>query len=56
MQWRIQDFPEGVRQFPNWDYFVNFFPKTAWKWKNLDPGGRVPGPPLDQPMQCIVSI
>ena len=24
-----------------------FLPKTAWKWKNLDPGGGVPGiPPL----------
>ena len=21
-------------------YFANFFPKTAWKWKNLDPKGR----------------
>ena len=29
LQWRIQDFPEGVRQFPNWDYFAIFLPKTA---------------------------
>ena len=30
----------------------NFLPKTAWKWKNLHPGGaRVPGaPPLDPPI------
>ena len=28
-QWRIQGFPEGVRQLPNWDYFANFLPKTA---------------------------
>ena len=44
-QWRIQDFPEGWRQLPKWDYFFNFLPKTAWKWNNLDPGG-VPGAPL----------
>ena len=34
-------------------YLVKNFPKTAWKWKNLDPEGRVPGappPPLDLPM------
>ena len=41
-------FPSGVRQLPNLDYFVNFLPKTGWKWKNLDPpgGARVPGAPL----------
>ena len=38
-QWRIQDFPDGVRQLPNWDYLKKFLPKTAWKWKNLNPGG-----------------
>ena len=26
-------------------YFANLLPKTAWKWKNLDPWGRVPGAP-----------
>ena len=44
-------FPRGVRQFPEWDYFPIFLPKTAWKWKNLDPQGDVPGAPLDPPMQ-----
>ena len=27
------------RQLPKWDYFENILPKTAWKWKNLDPRG-----------------
>ena len=36
-QWRVKDFPEGVRQLPKVLLFFNFFPKTAWKWKNLDP-------------------
>ena len=33
-------------------YFAHFVPKTAWKWKNLDPGakGRAAGTPLDAPM------
>ena len=35
-QWRIQDFP--AEREPT--------PKTAWKWKNLDPRG-IPGTPLD---------
>ena len=51
-QWRIQDFPDGGggANFQVWGenyYFANSFPKTAWKWKNLDPeGARVPGAPL----------
>ena len=48
-QWRIQDFPQGGRQLPKVLLFFNFLPKTAWKWKNLDPrggGARVPGAPL----------
>ena len=46
-QWRIQDFPQGGRQLPKVLLFFNFLPKTAWKWKNLDPqgGARVPGAP-----------
>ena len=39
IQWRIQDFPQGGRQLPNVLLFFNFLPKTAWKWKNLDPRG-----------------
>ena len=31
-------------------YFPIFSLKTAWKWKNLDPGGDVPGALLDPPM------
>ena len=29
----------GGRQLPKWDYFLNVLPKTARKWKNLDPKG-----------------
>ena len=49
MQWRIQDFPDGGAPTSKvgapTHYLVKFFPKTAWKWKNLDPegGARVPG-------------
>ena len=40
-------FPRGVRQLPKLLLFFKFLPKTAWKWKNLDPrGARVPGAPL----------
>ena len=51
MQWHIQDLPEegastakvGVITY----YFGQFFPKTAWKWKNMDPEGmRIPDIPL----------
>ena len=52
-QWRIQDFPQGGRQLPKLLLFFTFLPKTAWKWKNLDPrgGGRASlAPPLDPPM------
>ena len=47
IQWRIQDFPQGGRQLPKLLLFFTFLPKTAWKWKNLDPqgGARVPGAP-----------
>ena len=38
-QWRIQDFPQGGRQLPKLLLFFTFLPKTAWKWKNLDPQG-----------------
>ena len=41
-------FPRGVRQLPKLLLFFKFLPKTAWKWKNLDPqGGRASlAPPL----------
>ena len=47
IQWRIQDFPQGGRQLPKLLLFFTFLPKTAWKWKNLDPqgGAHVPGAP-----------
>ena len=32
-----------MHQLPKWDYFANFLPKTAWKWKNLDPQGGASG-------------
>ena len=47
-------FPRGVCQLPKLLLFFKFLSKTAWKWKNLDPGGgRVPGAPLDPPMICV---
>ena len=42
-QWRIQDFPGEGAPTPKVGattyYLVKNFPKTAWKWNNLDPGG-----------------
>ena len=32
-------FSPGGRQLPKLLLFFTFLPKTAWKWKNLDPGG-----------------
>ena len=50
MQWRIQDFPEEGRQLPRGGANIQIcqsFPKTAWNWKNLDPGGvHIPHAPL----------
>ena len=41
LQWRIQDYPEVGASTPKVDvltyYFANLLPKTAWKWKNVDP-------------------
>ena len=31
-------------------YFADFPPKTAWKWKNVDPEAGRPGAPLDPPV------
>ena len=50
-------FPRGVRQLPKLLLFFKFLPKTAWKWKNLDPqGGASLAPPLDPPMINILSF
>ena len=55
-QWRIQDSPEGGANPPGGGatyYFAQFLPKTAWKWKNLDPEGGARAslaPPLDPPI------
>ena len=40
-QWRIQDFSEGG-SVNSQSRCANLFflPKTAWKWKNLTPGGE----------------
>ena len=39
-QWQIQHFPEGgaptARVGAPTYYFSQFFPKTAWNWRNLD--------------------
>ena len=51
-------FPRGVRQLPKVLLFFKYLPKTAWKWKNLDPGGASLAPPLDPPMvstQCSLA-
>ena len=54
-------FPRGGRQLPKVLLFLNFLPKTAWKWKNLDPPGgvRVPGAPppwiRQWPWQYVIS-
>ena len=45
-QWRIQNFPGGG--CAKW-YFL---PKTAWKWKNLDPGASLAPP---QTCQCFIA-
>ena len=50
IQWRIQDFPEVGAPIPKVEvptyYLAKIFPKTAWKWKNVEPAGaRVPGAP-----------
>ena len=54
-QWRIQDFPEGGRaNSQKCYYFSIFLPKTAWKWKNLDPQGESWRPlPLDPPVNTL---
>ena len=36
---RSRIFPRGVRQIPKILLFFNFWPKSAWQWKNLDPRG-----------------
>ena len=55
LQWRIQDFPKGVRQLPKVLLFFNFFPENCMKMKEFGPpGGARPWcpPPLDPPMTC----
>ena len=44
--------PGGCANSQKCYYFSIFLPKTAWKWKNLDPGGARPWrpQPLDPPM------
>ena len=48
----------GGRQLPKVLLFFNFLPKTAWKWKNLDPqGGRASlAPPLGSANDLDVFI
>ena len=49
-------FLRGVRQLPKVLLFCNFLPKTAWKWKNLDPGGmHIPGAPLGSANETCVK-
>ena len=60
-QYRIQDFPRGGGANSLSGYANLFFrPKTAWKWKNLDPRGRrasVPGAlPLNLPLTVHILI
>ena len=41
-RWRELTLKVGVLTY----YLAKFFPKTAWKWKKLDPGGAPPWRPL----------
>ena len=55
-QWRIQDFPRGGAPTLGGGgvadiWFCQIFPKTAWNWKNLDPGG----PPLALPLRSATG-
>ena len=42
----------GGANSQSWCANLYFWPKTAWKWKNLDPGGASLAPPLDPPVLC----
>ena len=47
-QWRIQDFPEGVRQLPKVLLFFFFFAENCMKMKEFGPpGGARPWHPLE---------
>ena len=56
IQWRIQTFPEEGALTPKGGanlLFGQFFPKIAWKWRNLGPeGGRAS--PLDPPLKLPI--
>ena len=49
--------PRRGRQLPGGGANIRFcqiFPKTAWNWMNLDPGGRASlAPPLDPPRDNV---
>ena len=54
-------FPRCAGATPKLDvnsyYLANFPPKTAWNWKNLDPGkGASLAPPLDPPMEIFIEV
>ena len=55
-QWRIQDFSEECANLGGGAniLFGQFFPKTAWKWRNFGPGGTYPSRLLD-PSLCSNS-
>ena len=50
--------PRRGRQLPRGGANIRFwqiFPKNAWNWKNLGPGGGCPScPPLDPPLRSVV--
>ena len=55
--WQIRDFPEGEGKTKGGVNLLldQFFPKTAWKWRDFDPeGGRPSLAPLDTPMSSSV--
>ena len=46
---RSRNSPRRGRQLPGGGaniQFCHIFPKTAWNWKNLGPGGRIPRTPF----------
>ena len=57
-QWRIQDFPQGGAPTPKITIIFQSFAENCMKMKEFGPpgGARVPGAPLDPPMQRLFLL